>query len=85
MLSLHPTIKSAGTYHATTAYSYRYIAVPVQLYRYNNYVSSNDYILVPVYSCTCTAVGVAFPNPYLADSVPYSVPDDFTYKFEGIN
>ena len=30
-------------------------------------------------------LGVAFPNPYLADSVPYSVPDDFTYKFEGIN
>ena len=50
MLSLHPTIKSAGTYHATTTYSYRYIAVPVQLYRYN------DYILVPVYSCTYIAV-----------------------------
>ena len=30
-------------------------------------------------------VGVALVNPYLADSVAYSVPDDFTYKFEGIN
>ena len=32
-----------------------------------------------------TIVGVALVNPYLADSVAYSVPDDFTYKFEGIN
>ena len=30
-------------------------------------------------------VGVPYPTLHLADSVPYSVPDDFTYKFEGIN
>ena len=32
-----------------------------------------------------TRLRVALVNPYLADSVAYSVPDDFTYKFDGIN